>query len=234
MRYCSRCGNALSVGASFCHCCGAELKNLVPEAEEAPKVAAAAESVVEVAAAPVAEPVVESAVEAVAEDPAVEETAPVVVPQHNREELKEEKEFLDMTHRLLRWERKAWSISGKVHLIVGIVFAALFFLLGILYMALGDELIAFSIVFFAYSLIFGCLIIALGIVNLKAADKIPQYTDTLYKDFRAAHKRCGSIGMIIFGYFFNTIALVFYIINFVRMKSCKKRIDRILTRQGVK
>ena len=59
-------------------------------------------------------------------------------------------------------------------------------------------------------------------------------TCALYKDFRAAHKRCNSIGMIIFGYFFNTIALVFYVINFVRMKSNKAMAERILTRQGVK
>ena len=229
MRYCCRCGNALSVGASFCHCCGASLKSLVPETEEA--AIPAAEPAVEAVAAPVVEAAAEPAVEAA---PAAEQIAPVVISRHSDGEIKEEREFLEQTHRLLRWERKAWSISGKVYLIMGIVFAALFFLFGIIFSAFGEELIALGVVFFMYALLFGLLFIALGIVNLKAADKIPQYTDTLYKDFRAAHARCGSIGMIVFCYFFNTISLVFFIINFVRMKTNKAMIDRILTRQGVK
>ena len=231
MRYCIRCGNALSAGASFCHSCGAALKALVPETDETPVAAPAAAPVVEtVFEAPAAEPVVEPVIE----EPVAEEPVPVVIPTHSDKDVLDEKAFLDQTHRLLRWERKAWSISGKVFLIVGIVFAALFFLLGILMIALseGSEVAAFGAVFFTYALVFGCMFVAVGIVNLKAAGKIPQYTDTLYRDFRAAHKRCNSIGMIVFGYFFNTIALVFYVINFVRMKTNKAMAQRILTRQG--
>ena len=41
--------------------------------------------------------------------------------------LQEEQEFLDTTHRILRWEQKAWNITGKVFIILGVVFAALFF-----------------------------------------------------------------------------------------------------------
>ena len=147
---------------------------------------------------------------------------------------KEEQAFLETTHRLLRWERKAWSITGKVMLIVGIVFAALFFLLGIVFAAIGDDVAVFSVIYFVYALVFGLMFIAIGIVNTKAAGKIDQYTDTLFKDFRAAYNRCGSIGMIIFCYFFNTVSLVFFVINFVRMKTNKDLADRILTRQGVK
>lgn len=173
--------------------------------------------------------------------PEVEETtvtAPAVAEESasasDEKAIAEEKAFLEQTHRLLRWERKAWNIAGKVMLIVGIFFATLFFLLGILYLTLGDELIAFSVIFFIYALIFGCLFITIGIINLITAGKIPQYTDTMYADFRAANKRCNSIGMIILCYFFNTISLVFFVINFVRMKTNKPLIERILTRQGVK
>lgn len=211
MRYCSYCGQPLNPGSAFCHHCGAALKAVVPETDETP--------------------VQETPVQ---EDPTPEKIVTIEASASDANAIAEEKEFLEQTHRLLRWERKAWSIAGKVQLILGIVFAALFFLLGIVYLALGEELIAFGVVFFIYALVFGCMFIAIGIINIIAAGKIPQYTDTLYKDFRAAHKRCNSIGLIIFGYFFNTIALVFYVINFVRMKSNKKIIDRILTRQGVK
>lgn len=235
MRYCSRCGNALSVGASFCHSCGASLKALVPETDETPVAVPAAEPVVEtVFEEPAAEPVVEPIAEEPAAEPVTEE--PVVIPVNCDQDVRDEKAFLDQTHRLLRWERKAWSIAGKVYLISGIVIAALCFLMGIMVLAVseGDEVgVAVGIIMlFMYGLIFGGMFIAVGVINIITAGKIPQYTDTLYKDFRAAHKRCNSIGMIVFGYFFNTIALVFYIINFVRMKCNKAVCKRILTRQG--
>ena len=228
MRYCSHCGNPLSPGASFCHTCGAALKTLVPEADEAPVAAPAME--------PVAEPVVEPVVEAapVVETPVAETPAPVVIPARNQGDILQEKEFLEQTNRLLRWERKAWSITGKVMLIVGIVFAALFFLLGIVFAAIGDDVAVFSVIYFVYALVFGLMFIAIGIVNTKAAGKIDQYTDTLFKDFRAAYKRCGSIGMIVLCYIFNSVSLVFFVINFVRMKTNRDLADRILTRQGVK
>ena len=239
MRYCIRCGNALSAGASFCHSCGAALKALVPETDETPVAVPVVETVFEVPAAePVVETVEEPVVEPVTEEPAAEpvteEPVPVVIPAHSDKDVLDERAFLDQTHRLLRWERKAWSISGKVFLIMGIVFAALFFLLGILMIAVneGGDVAAFGAFFFTYALVFGCMFIAIGVINIITAGKIPQYTDTLYRDFRAAHTRCNSIGMIVFGYFFNTIALVFYVINFVRMKTNKAICKRILTRQG--
>ena len=37
----------------------------------------------------------------------------------------EEQEFLDTTHRLLRWEQKAWRIAGIVLPIVGVAFVAI-------------------------------------------------------------------------------------------------------------
>lgn len=235
MRYCCHCGNPLSVGASFCHSCGAPLKALVPEADEAPVAVPVAEPVVETvfeepAAAPITE---EPVVEPFPEEP-VAEPDPVVIPARSQGEVFEEKAFLDQTHRLLRWERKAWSIAGKVYLITGIVFAALFFLFGIIFAATGEDMAPFSAFFFTFALEFGIIFIAVGIVNIKAAGKIPQYTDTLYKDFRAAHKRCNSIGLIVVAYLFNQVALVFYVINFVRMKTNKEMANRVLTRQGFK
>ena len=226
MRYCSNCGNPLNPGASFCHTCGAALKAIVPETDETPVVA----PVVEAEPAPQAEPVVIEAAPVVIEAaPAAE---PVVLQANNDKDVQDEKKFLDDTHKFLRWERKAWSIAGKVQLILGIVYAALFLLLGIILAAAESP--AAGAVMLVYAVIFGLLFIGLGIVGLKAAEKIPQYTDTLYKDFRAAYKRCTSIGMIVFCYFFNTISLVFFIINFVRLKSNRAMCDRILSRQGVK
>ena len=228
MRYCSHCGNPLSPGASFCHTCGAALKTLVPEADEAPVAAPAME--------PVAEPVVEPVVEAapVVETPVAETPTPVVIPARNQGDILQEKEFLEQTNRLLRWERKAWSITGKVYVISGIVLAVLYTLLAIVFAVIDEELYGFSIIYIALALQLGLMFIALGVVNNINAEKINQYTDTLFKDFRAAYKRCGSIGMIVLCYIFNSVSLVFFVINFVRMKTNKDLADRILTRQGVK
>ena len=217
MRYCSHCGNALTAGASFCHHCGAALKVFVPEPEET--IPVAEEHKIPVVTEPESE---ETASESTQDAP----------PAPNRKEIQEEKAFLDQTCRLLRWERKAWSICGKVFLIAGIVFAALFFLLGVILLSIGEDAAIVGSIFFVYCLIFGSIFIAVGIVNLAAAGKIPQYTDTLYKDFRAANQRCNSIGIIVLCYFFNTISLVFHLINFIRMKTSKSMINRILTRQG--
>lgn len=230
MRYCIHCGNPLNPGASFCHTCGAALKAVVPEADEAPVAAPIVEEI------PQAEPVEVCAAEPVAEEPVVvEEPAanePVVLSAAYDKDIRDEKKFLDDTHKFLRWERKAWSISGKVFLIVGIVLTALYFLIGIVFLATGEDVAAAGGVFLYGSLIFAMFIV-IGIVNIKAADKIDQYTDTLYKDFSLANNRCNSIGMIVFCYFFNEIALVFFVINFVRMKCNKAMRERILKRQGV-
>jgi len=146
--------------------------------------------------------------------------------------ISEEQEFLDLTHRLLRWERTAWSIAGKAFLIVGIVFAALFFFLGIIMLAVGDYVTeALGVVYLVYSILFGSMFIALGIVNRKAADKIPFYMNNLYTDFRYTYDRCGSVGMLVFSVILGAISPIFFIINFARMKANSKLIQQIIEHQ---
>ena len=144
----------------------------------------------------------------------------------------EEQEFLELTRRLLRWERKAWSICGKAWLITGIVFAVLFCLIGVAFVFSGDYVLeAMGIFYWLYGIFFGGNFVALGIINQKAADKIPFYLDKLDTDVRFAVDRCGSIGMLVFTVLFGTVSPVFFIINFVRMKSNKNVINRIIARQ---
>ena len=155
--------------------------------------------------------------------------------------LSEEQAFIDTTHRILRWERKAWSIAGKACLIMGIIFAVIFFLYGLIFLALGEtsytffgEITAnvFTILFFVYSFVFGGLLIALGIISRVAANKTVQYLDSMYTDFRPTLNRCGSVGMMIVSILFGVVSPIFFIINFVRMKANKELIQRILNRQN--
>lgn len=162
---------------------------------------------------------------AVYQEAPTHEVVPVTVPASEKEQ-----EFLTQTARLLRWERKAWSIAGKAYLILGIVFAAFFGLMAIIFAAI-DEVSFLTGIFLVYSLIFGGMFIAIGIVNRKAADRIVYYQERFDRDFKATYKRCDSVGMIIFCYFFNQVSMVFYIINFVRMKCNKALIRQIIDKQ---
>lgn len=144
----------------------------------------------------------------------------------------EEQEFLDMTHRLLRWERKAWSISGKACLIIGIVFAALFLLCAMAFIAIGDEMAIAGVVYIFIGMIYGAMFIGLGVISKIAADKTVQYLDSMYTDFRPTLDRCGSVGMLIFSALLGNVSPIFFIINFVRIKSGRRVIERILARQS--
>lgn len=168
----------------------------------------------------------------------VQTPTPPAAPVYNQELYQKECEFLENTHRLLRWEQKAWSIASKVFIIVGIVFAAffmLFFLIGLIIAATGESYGGgiFMVIGFAYALIFGGTFIALGIVSKKAGQKLPQYIDTVYTDFSITYKRCGSVGMLVFSILFGAVSTIFFIINFVRMKSNRATIERIMKNQNV-
>ncbi len=140
----------------------------------------------------------------------------------------EEQEFLDLTYRFLRWEQKAWKIYGTVVLIVGICFTAFFLLLMTIGLIIGDEGFVVAIIGFFYALLFGGIYITIGAISLAAAKKIPQYLESLHTDFRPTFNRCDSVGMLIFTIFFNNVAFVFFLINFIRMKANRQMIDRIL------
>lgn len=149
----------------------------------------------------------------------------------------EEREFLENTRRLLVWERTAWSIASKVFLIMGIVFAALFslvFLVGIAAAIDGDTFGGIALgMGLAYAIFFGGTFIALGIINKKASQKLPQYIDTVYTDFSLTYNRCGNVGMLVFSVILGAISPIFFIINFVRMKTNRALIEKIMSIQNV-
>ena len=175
--------------------------------------------------------------------PVEEKTAPTVAEAPNfsdgiNEEalIKEEQEFLDTTHNLLRWERKSWSIFSKFYMIFGIIYAALFGLISfigfIAAVAGEEEAIAAVAVGFVYAIMLGGMFIVLGIVYKKVADKMPIYLDSLYNDFTVTNNRSGNVGMLVFTIIFGGVHTIFFIINFVRLKSGANIIKRILARQG--
>ncbi len=155
----------------------------------------------------------------------------------NEENDREEREFLENTHRLLRWELKAWSIASKFWIIFGIIYAAFFLLytlIGIIISVEEQFLGGFFIGFgFIMALFLGGSFIGIGVVNKKAAEKLPQYINTVYTDLSISYKRCGSVGMLVFNAIFGVVSPIFFIINFVRMKTNRKLIEKIINSQKV-
>lgn len=134
----------------------------------------------------------------------------------------------------LRHEKTAWKVCG----IVLTVLCALLIFIGIVMTVSG---IGSAVINEPYSydyqyrsadiyavgavsggvvlLIYGILFAPVAVIDLIMIGKTQRYIDSLYKDCGEAVTRCGSVGMIVFGAFFNTIALIFIIINFVKVKS---------------
>lgn len=164
-------------------------------------------------------------------------TAPTQVTVVREPESERDRAFLETTHRLLRWEKKAWHIAGKVWLIFGIIFAAVMLLFGMIFTLVG---IAENEGFFgsfmggffgSYGLTLGGIYIALGIVNKKAAARIDFYLERFYQDFSLIRNRCGNVGMMLFNIFLGTMSPVFFIINFVRIKANRATVERIIANQ---
>lgn len=162
---------------------------------------------------------------------------PLTAPAFEEKLRAEECAFLATTHRLLRWELKAWNIAAKVLNIMGIVYAALFmtfFLVGLIAVFSDEGFGTVAMVMgLSYAIIFGGMFIGLGVVSKKAGEKLPQYINTVYTDFSITYNRCGNIGMLIFTIFLGIVSPIFFIINFVRMKANRDVIERITKKQNV-
>lgn len=233
MSFCTNCGKEIIEDSKFCAFCG----TAVPVVETAPVVE---EPIVEAPQAetsytPVAEePQVETSVDE--EAPQEEYVAPTFADKITEEDLiKEEQEFLDITHRFLCWEKKSWAIYGKVQKIIGIVISAIcglfctVFLSEISYDVDAADAFVF---FFIYLIFFGIPLLITGIVQGRIAEKMQMYIDTLYNDIGFVRDRSGNIGMLVLAAIFSGVHTVFFIVTFTRIKTNKNIIHRILARQG--
>lgn len=162
--------------------------------------------------------------------------------------LAEEKRFLDDCRRSLGHERRALRIVG----IVFIVFCAIMMLMLLLMFlneaatvsfiiddvgdgAADDIAFAGAAVFMLaliYLFVYFAVFLASGIVNLVSASRTGKMLDMVYTDLSAVNKRNGSAKRIVFAAFFNTIAMIFIIINFSRLKKNSALVERIIARQN--
>ena len=141
--------------------------------------------------------------------------------------IQKEKECLDGFYRLYKYERLAWKISGIVLLIISCLFGL--FALMFLAMSATEGMTAFLGV---YYLVFSVILLPVAIVNLKMVGKAEHYMNIVYTDAPAVEERSGNVGMIILSAFFNEIAMIFIIINFVRTKNNKEVLRSAAVRQA--
>ncbi len=156
--------------------------------------------------------------------PVIEQTTPIIEKPSLSDS---EKEFIENTRRLLYWEQKAWRITGIVFTILGAIFVVLMGFIGFVSLFSEPE-VAFIMSIDVSLYLF---ILFVGILCLISAKKIGFYLENIDSDFHYTAERCGSIGMMIFAMLFSTIALVFFLINFTRIRSCQSSIERIIAKQ---
>jgi hypothetical protein len=140
--------------------------------------------------------------------------------------LAEEKESLDNFARFFKYERLAWKIEGIVILVLSCLFAGLGF---IFFMAAMAE--EFFAGIGAIYMLYGLLFLPIAIINIKMVGRAEHYMNIVYTDAAAVEERAGNVGMIVLAAIFNSIALVFIIINFVRSKTEKDVLKSAKNRQ---
>ncbi|MBR3750593.1 MAG: zinc ribbon domain-containing protein [Clostridia bacterium] len=155
------------------------------------------------------------------------QSTPEVIPTVQAQPSRRATEFLATTKKLLRWERNLWKICSILYFVAGAIFTLVFLVLG---KHEGVDAITSSIMF-VYAFLYGGLFIGLGLVDLVTALKITPHLNNMEKNFAPTANRLESIGRIVFAAIFNNYALIFYIINFVRMKSNKQLVDEIISMQ---
>ncbi len=154
---------------------------------------------------------------------------PVVISEDYS--MAQEKESLDFMHRFLKFERLSWKIGA----IVFVVLAGLFAFLGFIFMIVAADSYGYRADFFrpmGFTYFFlGVLYVPISVVGFKMVAKTEEYMNMIYFDAAPVVQRCTSVGMIVLGAFFNTIAMVFIIVNFAKAKSNMPTLQRAIDRQ---
>lgn len=196
MAICKGCQSELTEGARFCSVCGKPV-----EVEATPAAEAVNESETFGYSQP-AQSVYQEAEQAYQQTP-VYNTSAYASGTAETTTKAQQQECLDNMYARLKNERLCWRIFG----IVWSVLCGIFIIAGF-----AEPIL----------LVYAVLYAPLAVINFLMIGKVNRYIDTLYTDCGPAVERCNSIGMIVFCYFFNTIAMIFFIINFVSVKSNKQ------------
>ena len=139
----------------------------------------------------------------------------------------EKMECMEDFRKFLKWERFSWRLFGIIFLVCSLIILTCALAIIIAGGMTGYSYrLDMAVVGIMYGLM-GVLYLPIAIVNLVMAKKAGEYREDLEHDPKPVMERCGSVGLIVLAAFFNNLALVFIIINFVRTKTCKHIIDKL-------
>lgn len=169
MKYCTKCGMALTDEALFCSSCGSATENT--EAEK--------------------------------------------------------RECIENFRKFLKWERFGWKLFGIIFLVVSLIVLTCAIVIIVAGGMTGYSYRVDMGIIGGMYLFMGLLYLPIAIVNLVMAKKAGEYRENLDHDPKSVIDRCGSVGLIVLAAFFNSLALVFIIINFVRVKTNKHIIEKL-------
>ena len=134
----------------------------------------------------------------------------------------QEETALNLMQRMFKYERLAWKIGAIVWLVMAAIFglfSGLYGLIGLISMIEEPEMGGMMFGFGLYFTIFVVMYASVGIYNLMMVKRANHYMETARQDVQGALTRAGSVGMIVLSAMFNTVAMVFIIINFVNAKT---------------
>ena len=138
--------------------------------------------------------------------------------------------------KFLQLEHFAWKFGA----IMAIVAVVIYIIAGITMMATGgfiaqrggsteSGMIVFAGVLY---IIIGIMVfIPIVIIGFMMLKKVEYYESVVYTDVSIARARLTSVGMIVFCAIFNTLAMIFYLINFIKTKNSAAELDRIEAEQ---
>lgn len=153
----------------------------------------------------------------------------------NDEQLKaQEQQLLDSFSLGLKHERLAYKIVGIVFTVMSAIFICISLVFWVVSFALlveGDLAFSGMMVLAGTYFICGLMYLPVAIINLCMCKKLESYRNKLYSDCADGIGHY-SVGSIVFSAFFNSVALVFIIIYFVKAKNSKHIIERIKARQS--
>ena len=137
--------------------------------------------------------------------------------------------------KFLGLEHFGWKLGA----ILVLVSAIILIILSIVFIAIGasvnsqTDFAGFPGVILGVSYLIVSLIALLpaAIISFIMIKKVEYYQSTLDTDISIARTRCTSVGMMVFFILFNTIAAIFFIINFVKTKNNAEAFDRIAAAQ---
>ena len=146
------------------------------------------------------------------------------VPKSDTDEIDEERKFISELIGIVKAERIVWRICSFVMPVA----ALMMFFMGII--ATGINMIEGAII--AELFIYAAIYFIDAIISAVMAARLGRFLDqSPYSDIRPLEDRAGSASRIVLAALSNNVALIFIIINFVRVRNNRRLLKRIKERQ---